>query len=207
MSVDSQKFNSKKLRIRQIFNKVAVIMNDKVFKTVVGISLLLAVGFCGLLIFHENKSCVHANTVAEQNQQGEALLEMFKVGLEKSQIDNSSTSAESTQKPEYYYGMVEAAIQQSSQYPELIPDFWRLFEEHLDSITVTPIARIEILDIFKQQVELCANHCKNIDQYKKIWDTSEKIDSCRTKLINTEVEKALTLIENANQDSVSFFLN
>ena len=174
-------------------------MNDRIFKTIVGLGLLIVISLCGFLVFHENKGCANESFAVEQNytnRQGEALLEMFKIGLLKNQINNSAdVSKSSSVGSEYYYGMVEAAIQQSSQYPELIADFWHLFENHLDSITVTPVARIEILDLFKQQVEQCANHCKNIEQYKKIWNTSENIDKYRTQIINSEVEKELKLFE------------
>lgn len=178
-------------------------MNDKIFKTIVGIGLLIVISLCGFLVFHENKSCADENVVSESNRtdrQGEALLEMFKVGLQKSQLNYSAEGAKSTEvKPEFYYGMVEAAIQQSSQYPELIPDFWRVFEKHLNGITATPIARIELIDLFNQQVELCANHCKNIEQYNKLWNTSEEISSYRKKLIDSEVEKSLILLEEAQK--------
>lgn len=176
-------------------------MNDKIFKTIIGLGLLVVISLCGFLVFHESKGCANENTIVEQNRsdrQGEALLEMFKVGLQKSQTNNTTEASESSSvNPEFYYGMVEAAIQQSSQYPELIADFWRLFEKHLNSISVSPITRIELLDLFNQQVELCANNCKNIDQYKNLWKTIESISAYRTQLINSEVEKGLKLLEEA----------
>ena len=186
-------------------------MNDIIFKTIVGIGLLIVISLCGFLVFHENKGCADENIVSVSNstdRQGEALLEMFKVGLQKSQINHSTEGSESTtiKNPEFYYGMVEAAIQQSSQYPELIPDFWRLFEKHLYGITTTTIARIELLDLFNQQVELCANHCKNIEQYNKIWNTSEDISSYRKKLIDSEVEKSLILLEEAQKSDVKLII-
>ena len=174
-------------------------MRDRIYKTIIGFGLLVVICLCIFLFFQENKGCADerfAPDLKSSDCQGEALLQMFEIGLEKSRNNNS------TENPEYYYGMVEVAIQQSSQHPEFIEKFWEIFEKHLNGITVTPLARIEILGLFKQQVELCASHCKNIEQYKKIWETSEKIDSYRTKLINSEIENGLNLLENNNTEIV-----
>ena len=96
--------------------------------------------------------------------------------------------------------MAEAAIYQSSQYPDLIPDFWQLYQNHLDSNnSISASTHIEVIELFNQVVENCFNHCKNIEQYKSLWKTRERIASYRGEIIRKEALNALTLLENAEK--------
>ncbi|MDO4856618.1 MAG: hypothetical protein Q4A17_01575 [Thermoguttaceae bacterium] len=180
-------------------------MSDKMFKTFVGIGLLVIICLCGFLVFPGNNGHAEERQFSELNridQQRQELLEMFKVGLQKSQISGNAARNEG-ENPEFYYGMVEVAIQQCSQYPDLIADFWQLFEKYLDSNnSISVIARIGSIDLFNQQVDSCLNLCKNIDQYKRLWKTSERIASYREEIIKKEAQNALSLLENAEKNDV-----
>lgn len=184
-------------------------MSDKIFKTTVGIGLLVIICLCGFLVFPGNNGHAEEREFSEQNrvdQQRQELLEMFKVGLQKSQISGSAAQNEG-ETPEFYYGMVEVAIQQCSQYPDLIVDFWQLFEKHLNSnISLTVRVRIGLIDLFNQQVESCLNFCKNIEQYKKLWKISERITSYRGEIVKREALNALSLLENAEKSDAGLIV-
>lgn len=172
-------------------------MNEKLFKSIVSIGLFVVICICGFIVFHEKKGSAAERNVSEisvtENSDTE-LINMFEVGL------NSKGREEVD--PEYYYGMVEAAIQQSSQYPNLIPKFWETFEKHLKGISssqITSLARIELIDLFDEQVELCANHCKNIEQYNNYWKTRKNISTYKRDVIRNEIKESLKLLEEAKK--------
>lgn len=178
-------------------------MRDKMFKTFVAIGLLVIIGLCGFLVFSGNNGYVEEQEISDQNrinQSRQELMEMFKVGLQKSQTSGIEAQ-NGGENLEFYYGMVEAAIHQCTQYPDLPADFWQTFENHLDSNnSIFTIARIGTIDLFSQQVENCLNLSKNIKQYKRLWKTKERIASYRDKIIKEEALKALSLLENAEKN-------
>ena len=170
-------------------------MNENVFKKIVSVGLIVLICLCGFLVFHENNGSAAENSVSDTNSSGDGLLKMFEEGLQQNSKEVNAKD------PEYYYGMVEAAIQQSSQYPVLISGFWDKFKQHLDSSSsITPIARIELIDLFDQQAELCSNHCKNIEQYNNFWNTRENITAYKESVIKKEIEKSLKLLEDAKKE-------